>query len=393
VRSAPLSEIVTAFDSGFACGKDKLTADGLPHLRPFNIGESLSVELGTLYRVPEAEAPKGRTTLLDGDILFNNTNSIELVGKVALVSEGMKAGYSNHITRIRIERGKAEPRFVAAYLNHLWRKRYFEGRATRWVSQAAFNGDALKALTIPLPPLEEQRRMAAVLDRSARLVKLHREAAAKTRDLIPALFIDMFGDPATNPMGWEEHSFGEFVASSRYGPRFPDRSYSIDGVPVLRTTDIGYDGRTRWEDAPRLDLTSDEIAKYSVAPKTLLVTRTGATIGKVALFDGYAEPCVAGAYLIEFVLGTEIEGRFALEFFRSEFGQSRLVSGGRAVAQPNINAPTVKSIMLPAVPLSRQKAFATLAEAIDDNSASSASASLKAEELHRSLLAEVFGEA
>jgi len=252
---------------------------------------------------------------------------------------------------------------------------------------------ALKRFTIPLPPIEEQRRIAAALDRAARLVKLHERAAVKTRDLIPALFIEMFGDPATNSKSWPLRPFGDFVSSSRYGPRFPDRAYVSGGVPVLRTTDIGHDGSTTWENAPRLDLTPDEIEKYSVVPRTLLVTRTGATIGKVALFNGYEEPCVAGAYLIEFVLSAQIEGRFALEFFRSAYGQSRLVGGGRAVAQPNLNAPTVKGIELPLPPFDKQVQFASHASRTDGLVRDLVRSHNKAVELQHGLLFDVFGAA
>lgn len=389
MRIAPLSEIATAFDSGFACGKDKLTADGLPHLRPFNIGDSLQVELETLYRVPHAEAPKGRTRLVDGDILFNNTNSIELVGKVAIVSEEMNAGYSNHITRIRIKRAEAEPRYVAAYLNHLWRKRYFEGRATRWVSQAAFNGEALKALPIPLPPLEDQRRIAAVLDRSARLVKLHREAAAKTRDLIPALFIDMFGDPATNPMGWEVvplNRLGTFErGKSKHRPRNDPKLFGGD-YPFVQTGDVANaDFYLRQWSETYSDI---GLAQSRLWPRGTLCVTIAANIGKTAILD--FDACFPDS-----VVGFVPQDGWPAVFVKSflDFAQKDLEAFAPQAAQKNINLKILDELVIPTPPVARAMRFSQLVSQLLDALAEQTVAIDHAEELHRSLLAEVFGEA
>jgi len=60
----------------------------------------------------------------------------------------------------------------------------------------------LKEIQVPKPPLSEQRRIVDLLSRAEGIVRLRREAEKKSAELIPALFLDMFGDPATNPKGW-----------------------------------------------------------------------------------------------------------------------------------------------------------------------------------------------
>ena len=62
--------------------------------------------------------------------------------------------------------------------------------------------DVLLAMRVPLPPLAEQQRIVEILDRAAAIQRLRRAAEEKAREIIPALFVDMFGDPATNPKGW-----------------------------------------------------------------------------------------------------------------------------------------------------------------------------------------------
>ena len=75
---------------------------------------------------------------------------------------------------------------------------------------AGFNSGLLKQLRIPLPPLAEQRRIAEVLDRAEALRAKRRAALAQLDSLTQSLFLDLFGDPATNPKGWPSKTLDDF---------------------------------------------------------------------------------------------------------------------------------------------------------------------------------------
>ena len=212
-----LDQLATAMQSGFACGKSNLVEQGLLHLRPFNIGRNGEIDLTQEYRVPSEAAPRSNASLHAGDILFNNTNSPDLVGKTAVVRENLNAGFSNHVTRIRLDSARCDPMFVAAYLRRLWMQGHFRDHCTQWVSQAAYGTRLLARLYIPLPPLEEQRRIVDILDRTARIETLRAQAAERLQEFVSALFVKMFGDPATNPMGWEVVRLGQLCDMDRQG--------------------------------------------------------------------------------------------------------------------------------------------------------------------------------
>jgi type I restriction enzyme S subunit len=89
--------------------------------------------------------------------------------------------------------------------------------------------------TIPVPPLHEQRRIVDLLSRAEGIVRLRREAQKKAAEIIPALFLDMFGDPATNPKGWVETTLGNVVNEFRYGTS--QKSGQI-GLPTLRIPNV-----------------------------------------------------------------------------------------------------------------------------------------------------------
>lgn len=250
----------------------------------------------------------------------------------------------------------------------------------------------IENLRVPVPRIERQRRIVDLLSHADGIVRLRREAQAKAAEIIPALFLDMFGDPERNPMVWPVKTIGDLCGYTRYGPRFPDRKYATAGAHILRTTDMDYTGDLNWRASPILPVTDDELARYRLKAGTLLVTRTGATIGKTALFRGAEEPCIAGAYLIEFGLNGQALPEYVLHFLLGEGGQARLRRGTRAVAQPNINAPAVCAIPIPLPPLGLQSRFAAMTEQIRAAARLQVISAARAESTFAGLLARVFTE-
>jgi len=174
---------------GFACGAKSKT-EGLPHLRMNNIDTSGQIDLSLLWHAPIERGKIHKYLLNKGDVLFNNTNSPELVGKTAVFQEDGDYVFSNHLTRLRADRSKLAPAFLAAYLRFLWYRRYFERNCTRWVNQAAFNKKKLLRLTIPLPPLADQARVAERLDelqnKIRALKRMHDETGKMLERVVPA---------------------------------------------------------------------------------------------------------------------------------------------------------------------------------------------------------------
>lgn len=78
-------------------------------------------------------------------------------------------------------------------------------------AQPNISQQIIKDTQLPLPPLSEQSRIVELLDEADRLRKLRRDADAKAARILPALFLDMFGDPATNPKGWPAKSLSELI--------------------------------------------------------------------------------------------------------------------------------------------------------------------------------------
>ena len=159
-----LREIAREIKAGFACGKGSMDTEGIPHIRPMNITVNGQFTWNGLKRITKEDyVGKEDYSLLPGDVLFNNTNSKELVGKTCLIVDRINGGYSNHMTRIRVNE-RCESAFLAYILYSSWQKGEFLKRANRWIGQAGINIKSLSEFQIPLPPLEVQQEIVAEIE-------------------------------------------------------------------------------------------------------------------------------------------------------------------------------------------------------------------------------------
>ena len=156
-----LNEVASDVSPGFASGQHNANGSGVPHLRPMNVDRDGQIEL----RVVKSVAESTGVELREGDVLFNNTNSAELVGKTAVVSARESGfAFSNHMTRVRPETGVSSA-FVARQLHFLWMSGYMKHRCTNHVNQASISSKTLStSIPLLLPPPREQSRIVAKLE-------------------------------------------------------------------------------------------------------------------------------------------------------------------------------------------------------------------------------------
>jgi type I restriction enzyme S subunit len=158
-----IESICSTITPGFACSRSHQMEGGHVHLRTHNISTMGTLNFDLLVQIDPNMVDSQKASLRKGDILFNNTNSQELVGKTSLVDRDYEYGFSNHITRLRLNED-VFPGFVVFYLTMLRNSGYFAKLCTRWINQAAVNTDTLRRETIALPPLAEQKRIVAKVD-------------------------------------------------------------------------------------------------------------------------------------------------------------------------------------------------------------------------------------
>jgi type I restriction enzyme, S subunit len=161
-----LGDLVLFMRSGFAAGRqDQAQGDeaAVPHLRPLNLNAWGELSISETKSVPTSSVGEGDLVTL-GEVLFNNTNSAEWVGKSAVFDLTMVCACSNHMTRLHLREG-IDPYFLTSLLNAFRGIGYFSALSTFFNNQAGINTQTLSALLVPVPPLNDQQSIAAEIRR------------------------------------------------------------------------------------------------------------------------------------------------------------------------------------------------------------------------------------
>ncbi|MFN8429003.1 MAG: restriction endonuclease subunit S [Spirosomataceae bacterium] len=246
--------------------------------------------------------------------------------------------------------------------------------------------DLLK-IQIPLPPLEEQKRIAAILDAA----DLHRQKTKalldKYDELAQALFLDMFGDPVTNPKGWEKMEIQNItsVSSGSTPSRELPENYMGD-IPWVKTGEVN--GKEIIDTEEKISQTALENSSCKVYPKgSILIAMygQGKTRGQVGYLGIPASTNQACA-----VLKYSEKVNFVFLYYLLKLCYEDLRSLGRGGNQPNLNSGLIKKYLVINPPIEIQEAFSKKIKIIESQISQAEQSLQKAEELFQSLLQKAF---
>jgi type I restriction enzyme S subunit len=260
--------------------------------------------------------------------------------------------------------------------------------------------DFVLSLEIPLLHLDEQRRIVDILSRAEGIVRLRREAHRKAAELIPAIFIDMFGDPGTNPNGWSIVPMGELVGEFRYGTS--QKSGPV-GVPVLRIPNV-VGGAMDLTEVKLVSLATAEHERLRLLNGDLLFVRTNGNpdfVGRCSVYDSKVlsvagfdgSECVYASYLIRARLSdSRVSPAYLQAYLSSQRGRQLLRERAKTSAgQFNLNIDGLGSLPVPVPPQSLQRKFTESVDRFASVVSQQDSAQAAAGALFRSLLARAFG--
>ena len=185
------------------------------------------------------EAPsRARQLVMKGDVLVSTVRP-NLNAVAHLETELDRATASTGFTVLRPDSKKICDR----YLYYWVRSPYFVQdmvRRSTGASYPAVTDSIVKAYNIPLPSLEEQKRIAAILDKAETIRRKRKEAIALTEELLRSTFLDMFGDPVTNPKGWKVMAMSDVVSQIEAGwsAKAEERQCNLDEWGVLKISAV-----------------------------------------------------------------------------------------------------------------------------------------------------------
>jgi type I restriction enzyme S subunit len=233
------------------------------------------------------------------------------------------------------------------------------------------NSEVVRQVLIPLPPISEQRRIAAILDQVDTLRAKRREALAQLDSLTQSIFIEMFGDPAHNSMGWVRKPLVSLCESTDdikcgpFGTQLAKSEFTTEGIPLwgIKNVNASFKLPTHEFLAPR---TAERLKQYSIEEGDIVMTRKG-TVGNCAVYPkGFPFSIMHSDLLRLRVSREKCEPRFLthqLHHSRDVERQLVLISGGAVM--PGINVTKLKNLEVQVPPLSLQIEFSNRLDTLE----------------------------
>jgi len=300
--------------------------------------------------------------LCTGDFVYSRIDARN--GAFAIVPELLHdAVVSKDFPVFEIDESLVDVRYWSHYFKHpklaeeIQRKLAFGATNRQRVSEDAFLG--LKA---PLPPLEEQRRIADLLDRAATLEASAQSHVDRITELEQATFTSFFGRPSRMRENFPERPLGDLLVSAQYGT---SAKATLEGdVPVLRMGNVTYSGRLDVNDLKYVD--AETARKYDVVRGDVLFNRTNSPdlVGKTTVYDRDNPMSFAG-YLIRLRTTDTLNATFLASWFNMPDTKTVLKSMCKTiVGMANINAKEVQAMRIAVPPIDLQRRFVEQLQAI-----------------------------
>ena len=398
MRRVQLSEITKFIRNGKSI-KNSSDGAGLPITRIETISDGIVNESKLGYGGVKDISKIRDYWLEDGDILMSHINSPKHLGKTALYRKNdLDIIHGMNLLGIRPIESKVQP----AYLNYYFLSKDFDSFiksiSNQSVNQASFAASKLKKLKIPLPCLSEQKAIVAKLDRAQRLIDIDREMLAKYDELIQSVFLEMFGDPVTNPKGLKEKDFGELVDITG-GYAFKSKNFLDDesGVKVVKIANVHFIDLD-WSEVQYLPMESlKEHENYSLKEGDILLALTRPIINsldavKAVVVKESDLPALLNQRVARIrVDSDEVTEDYITSFIYTQHFKRQIEKYASTSLQPNVSNKEVSKIKVLVPEIDQQRKFSEIRQRILNERDALEMNQRKSEELFSSLVQGAFG--
>lgn len=355
-----LDEKIIEIKSGFAFNrKNAINSQGIPHLRPFNVDSNGEINLSQIIYIPkDYKKSLNEYYLLPGDILFNNTNSVELVGKSAIVRNHCECAFSNHITRIRIVNpAKLDPSWLLVCLRVLWLSNFFANNCNRWIGQAGFNSKKLGEIKIPLPSIGIQRAIVSRIEANLNELKVIRSNIERMRENAKQM-LNIALDGMCQSITSNRQLLIDVINSKPRNGWSPKCDNNPNGIPVLK---LGAVLRFRFN-PNEIKRTSEPVnwnSHYWLNPGDILISRsnTPELVGNAAIYSGEPSPCIYPDLMMKMTVNeSKADSRFLIYWFQTQEVREYIKShaSGASSTMKKITQSDVCNIPFPDISLQEQ---------------------------------------
>lgn len=255
----------------------------------------------------------------------------------------------------------------------------------------------LTEVFIPIPKLETQKKIVEVLDKAQGLIDARKEQIRLMDELIQSVFYEMFGDPVTNPKGWEEVSLDSMCNVIHRYPTFYGFDYIETGTPVIRIGDINFDGSMN-EDLSQYAYINQSITErfpltqIKINDILMAVRGDGSTAKRIGIVrDSILEGAQISPNLLRIEVNTEkSNATFVYTLLTSVGGQAKLDTKVNKTAKKNIKAKDIKEMKFIYPKIDLQNRFEQIVNKIGLNKGTLLDSLFELELNHKSIVQKAF---
>lgn len=386
-----LSEIAKIKAGNVAPKKDAFTEEGIPFVRAGSLTNLLAGEsLADLEKIDDGTAQKLRLTLFPaGTVVFAKSGMSCMTGNVYVLPKPCYV--VSHLACV-IPNGN-----YASYLKHYFRF----NRPNRLIENPSFPSiklSKIQGIEFRLPSLEESVMQVQALERIESQIEKAKALLTHLNSLVKSRFVEMFGDPDSNPHGLEVCPLGEVLSvQPSNGMYKPQMDYVSDGsgTPIIRIDSFRSEGPD-YSSLKRLNCNESECRRYGINENDIVINRVNSIgcMGKTMLVSHIPEVTVFEsnmmrlhsdeALMIPAFLCAQMTTEFSKNYFES--------NAKRAIGQASINQKDVKGLLVLLPTIGNQKAYLSIVSQVDKSRFVAQQQIEKLQMLYDSLAQEYFGD-
>lgn len=364
-------------------------SSGVPFIRANNFKNKAIIDDELYFISPEKHSQITKGHLKINDVLITTRGNI---GELAIVPKRHENSNINaQIVLLRCN-DEWDPLFLLYILSSSIVKEQLPNLTTG-TALKQLPVKNLKKIILPLPPLSQQQKIANILDAADALRQNDKVLIAKYDELTQALFLDMFGDPVSNPMGWEKVSLSEY-GSFKNGLNFNNTESGVS-IKYLGVGD--FKSKSRIDDLESLsniELNSLPNDGYFLSDGDLVFVRSNgnrALVGRCVEVYPKNNKLTFSGFCIRYRINSHlVKPTYLSQLFRNKSFKNLMLESGQGANIQNINQQILSSIDVPLPSLTLQAQFVNSIQAIEEQKAIAQKSLEKSEELFNSLLQKAF---
>ena len=375
---ARLGDVAT-YINGFAFKPSDWSDEGLPIIRIQDL-------TGNAYQANRYSGEyQKKYEVNEGDVLISWSASLGVY-----VWRGEKAVLNQHIFKVVFDKAEVDKSFFVHQVQNILENAATEahGATMKHLTKPVFD-----ALPFYLPNMEKQREIAAVLDQVSNLIALRQEQLARLDELVKARFVEMFGDPVTNSMGWPIHQLSEYILFLTSGSRGWAQYFTEQGEYFITIKNVKNCHITLNDVQHIVPPNNAEAARTKVQEGDLLISIT-ADLGRTGVVS--KEIAEHGAYINQHLTCIRLDKSslnplFVAYYMESEAGKTQFQAKNQNGVKAGLNFNAINSLRLFVPPLELQEKFTSFVEQTDRTKLTIQAGLDKLVVMKKALMQEYFG--